>query len=213
MSIAKVLLIEDEDFTRSLLAAALTSTLIEVHAGHSARYAVETVSNHDIDVAVLDLDLGGGPSGIDVAHAIRQIKPHIGVIMLTSFSDPRLSGPNERPLPVGSRYITKSGLKEINELITLILKTRSHPLSPEKVNGLTKTSLTDNQVEVFRLVASGASNHEIAKSMDVSEKAVENTITRINDVLGHEKTSSVNPRVQLVRAYSALSGKEIPGGI
>jgi hypothetical protein len=49
--------------------------------------------------------------------------------------------------------------------------------------------------------------------MDVSEKAVENTITRINDVLGHEKTSSVNPRVQLVRAYSALSGKEIPGGI
>lgn len=211
MGIAKVLLIEDEAFTRSLLAAALTAAQLEIFAGHSARYAIETAKNNDIEVAILDLDLGGGPSGIDIAHALREVNPHIGLIMLTSFSDPRLSGPHERPLPLGTRYVTKAGLKEINELITLILRARSSPLTNEKSNGVLKTSLTDNQVEVFRQVASGASNVEIAKSLSVSEKAIENTITRINEVLGHEKTSSVNPRVQLVRAYSALSGKELPG--
>jgi len=212
MNIAKVLLIEDEAFTRSLLAAALTASNFEMFAGHSARYALDTVTSQDIDVAILDLDLGGGPSGIDVAHALRDVKPHIGLIMLTSFSDPRLSGPHERPLPRGTRYVTKAGLKEINELITIILRSRSFPLSTEKDNAVLKNSLTDKQVEVFRQVASGASNIEIAKSLSVSEKAIESTITRINEVLGHEKTSSVNPRVQLVRAFSALSGRDIPGG-
>ena len=210
MAVVNVLLIEDEAFTRSLLSAALAGPIIDVHAGVSAKYALETVTSSDIDVALLDLDLGGGPSGIDIAHALRKVQPHIGLILLTSYSDPRLSSANERALPLGTRYITKSSLDDINQLITIILQTKSEPLKAERASQHSRTDLTDHQIEVFRRIATGSSNSEIAKSLGTSEKAVENTVTRIIDVLGISRETGLNPRVQLVRAFSSLAGKALP---
>ena len=210
MAIVKVLLIEDEAFTRSLLSAALAGPLLEVFSGHSAKYALETAAEEGIDVAVLDLDLGGGPSGIDVAHALRQQHPRIGLILLTSYSDPRLSSADERALPLGTRYITKSSLDDVNTLITAILRAKSEPLSMDRESVATKSELTDHQIEVLRRIATGESNAEIAKSAGVSDKAVENTITRIIEVLNIQKDAALNPRVQLVRAFSTLAGKQLP---
>ena len=211
MAIVKVLLIEDEAFTRSLLSAALTSSLVKVHSGHSAKYALETVASENVDVAVLDLDLGGGPTGIDIAHALRECKPELGLILLTTYSDPRLTGSDERTLPVGTRYITKSTLRNINQLLTVILQSKSQPLSTDKALKASQSELTDHQVEILRLIASGSSNSEIAKLHNVSEKAVENTVTRMIEVLEIKKDSGLNPRVQLVRAFSTLSGNQLPG--
>ena len=211
MPLLSVLLIEDEAFTRTLLSAALTSSLLDVHAGHSAKFAVETITAHHIDVAVLDLDLGGGPTGIDIAHALRNINPRIGLILLTSYSDPRLSSSHEVDLPIGTRYITKSSLDDINLLVTSILRSKSRPLVIEKDSPSNRSDLTDHQIEIFRQIAGGVSNAEIARSLSISDKAVENTITRINDVLGISRDPGLNPRVQLVRAYSTMSGKQLPG--
>ena len=210
MAIVKVLLIEDEAFTRSLLSAALAGPLLEVFSGHSAKYALETTQEEGIDVAVLDLDLGGGPSGIDIAHALRQQHPRIGLILLTSYSDPRLSSADERALPLGTRYITKSSLDDVNTLITTILRAKSEPLSMDRESVATKSELTDHQIEVLRRIATGESNAEIAKSAGVSDKAVENTVTRIIEVLNIQKDAALNPRVQLVRAFSTLAGKQLP---
>jgi DNA-binding NarL/FixJ family response regulator len=69
--------------------------------------------------------------------------------------------------------------------------------------------LTDHQIAVLRLVASGRSNNEIAAAMDVSDKAVERTIQRISEALGLE-ASAGNRRVHLTRAYAELSGKDLP---
>lgn len=210
MAVVKVLIIEDEAFTRSLLTAALAGPLLEVHSGHSAKYALETAAAEDIEVAILDLDLGGGPTGIDIAHALRAAHPHIGLILLTSYSDPRLSG-DERALPLGTRYLTKAALGDLNHLITAILQAKSEPLKIDKKNSATRSDLTNHQIEVFRAIAQGTSNAEIAKSMGITDKAVENTVTRIIDVLGIQKDPTLNPRVQLVRAYSTLTGKQLPG--
>ena len=210
MAIVKVLLIEDEAFTRSLLSAALAGPLLAVFSGHSAKFALERAEQEGVDVAVLDLDLGGGPTGIDIAHALRQQHPRIGLILLTSYTDPRLSSAYERALPLGTRYITKSSLDDVNTLITTILQAKSQPLSMERESVATKSELTDHQVEVLRRIAMGESNAEIAKSAGVSDKAVENTITRIIEVLNIQKDAALNPRVQLVRAFSTLAGKQLP---
>lgn len=210
VALVKVLLIEDEAFTRSLLAAALAGPLLEVHAGSTAKFAMDVSTDEEIDVAVLDLDLGAGPSGIDIAHALRAAHPRIGLVMLTSFSDPRLSSANERALPIGTRYMTKSTLDNVNKLVTLILQSRSQPMKSDKAASISKSALTDNQVEVLRAVAAGDSNAAIAKTLGISEKAVEHTITRINELLGTAKVESTNARVQLVRAYSSMAGKTLP---
>jgi len=60
-------------------------------------------------------------------------------------------------------------------------------------------------------VAEGLTTKEIASRTGVSEKAVEGTISRLHSMLDLPKDSSSNPRVQLARAYFALSGKKPPG--
>lgn len=210
MAVVKVLLIEDEAFTRTLLSAALAGPLLEIHSGLSAKYALDTAASTPIDVAVLDLDLGGGPSGIDIAHALRQQHHHMGLVLLTSYSDPRLSSAQERALPLGTRYITKSSLDDLNQLITVILQAKSEPLKTERNTHNGKTDLTDHQIDILRQIAAGISNAEIARTLGISDKAVENTVTRIIDVLDIPRDSSLNPRVQLVRAFSSLAGKQLP---
>ena len=210
MAVVKVLLIEDEAFTRSLLSAALAGPILDIHSGVSAKYALDTAASNPIDVAVLDLDLGGGPSGIDIAHALRQQHHHMGLVLLTSYSDPRLSSAQERALPLGTRYITKSSLDDLNQLITVILQAKSEPLKTERNTHNGKADLTDHQIEILRQIAAGISNAEIARTLGISDKAVENTVTRIIDVLDIPRDSSLNPRVQLVRAFSSLAGKQLP---
>ncbi len=60
----------------------------------------------------------------------------------------------------------------------------------------------------MRQVADGLTNAEIARRADVTEKAVEVTITRILRQLEIETTGERNPRVLITRAYLALSGAD-----
>jgi len=63
------------------------------------------------------------------------------------------------------------------------------------------------QMDILTLVAKGLTTSEIARQRDVSEKAIENTISRISVQLGVVKDSTQNQRVQLTRAYMRLAGK------
>ena len=87
----RVLLVDDDEFTRFLLVRALASfgydEAVACDGAPAAVVAAETLRPH---VAILDLDLGPGPSGIDLAHALRRKQPDLAIILLTSFEDPRL---------------------------------------------------------------------------------------------------------------------------
>jgi two-component system, NarL family, invasion response regulator UvrY len=108
VAIASVLLVEDDVFSRSTLAAALLGANIEVKDQVAkASEAIRAVNKFSIDIAIIDLDLGPGANGIDIAIALRDINPRIGIIILTSYSDPRVANPNSLSLPKGSKFLTK----------------------------------------------------------------------------------------------------------
>jgi len=209
MTLARVILVEDEPFVRSMLSAALAALSIEVIAACAgAKDALSSVEDASPDVAILDLDLGPGPTGVDVAHALRERHCDIGIIFLTSFSDPRFLDPRGRELPRGSRFLVKGQLEDPGMLRDLIVDARRHPLKDTRV-AKSAAGLTPNQIEVLRLVSLGRSNAEIASEMGVGEKAVERTIGRILEVLDIARTSG-NSRIQLARSYFELSGKALP---
>lgn len=209
MPLARILLVEDEPFVRSMLSVALAALSIDVVANcANAREAVAAVQGHDIEVAVLDLDLGPGPTGIDVAYALREIQRTIGIVFLTSFSDPRILEPQGRALPRGSRFLVKSALGSPDLLRDAIVEARNDPLKDTR-HGLSNAGLTTNQIDVLRLLSLGRSNAEIAQEMGVGEKAVERTISRIIEVLQIDRSSG-NARIQLARRYLEMSGKALP---
>lgn len=212
MALASVLLVEDDVFTRSTLAAALVGANFEVRAQvGKASDAIQAVKKFSIDVAIIDLDLGPGANGIDIAVVLREVNPGIGIIILTSYTDPRVIDPHSTALPKGSRFVTKSQLTDLSPLIRMILELKSLPLSGQTEKSSQKVDFSTTQLIVLQGIAEGLTTKEIATRTGVSEKAVEGTITRLHSMLGLPKKATLNPRVQLARAYFELAGKKPPG--
>ena len=63
------------------------------------------------------------------------------------------------------------------------------------------SSLTNIQVETLRLLAQGLSNSDIGRTRFVSEKSVEQIVSRIAQVLNVQPDRGKNMRVQLVGEY------------
>lgn len=201
----RVLLVEDDAFTRTTLASALRAHDIQVVAvADGVESAMEAARMHPFDVAVLDLDLGAGPTGIDLAHGLRRLRPEVGIVMLTSFSDPRLLTSSLADLPIGSAYVVKQSLHSMELLTTAIeaaVGRRGSGVPADPVSGLTQS-----QVETLRLLSCGLSNAEIARVRVVTEKSVEQAIARTAKRLGISASPSVNQRVALAREYFQLTG-------
>ncbi len=203
----RALVVEDDNFTRLSLVAALEQRGVEVvlQTG-SAGDAVAATKDLIVSVAVLDLHLGSGPSGIDVAHALRRKNPSIGIVFLTSFSDPRLLNPSLPPLPGGSQYITKQSVTDIDTLFKAIMDsvTIKREVKPEHNHAF--GNLSDIQIETLRLVAQGLTNAEIAKRRFVKPKSVELTINRVAKALGITADATQNQRVHIAKVYFRAIG-------
>lgn len=215
MNRRRVMVLEDDDFTRSMIVSSLQLQGIDVVCdSSSAGAAIKIAENLKPDAAVIDLDLGVGPNGIDVAIALRRRLSGIGIVILTSYEDPRLIGPNIPFPPAGSVYLVKKNIRNVDVLYESIDKAirqismeesliASHRI-PESL-----TEVTESQLDTMRLVSEGLSNYEIARLRFVSEKTVEQTISRLVKNLKIPKGRSINQRVQISRYYFKLTGKTI----
>jgi DNA-binding NarL/FixJ family response regulator len=209
----KILVVEDDAFTRTTLCNALRlHRLIVVGDASSAAIAIGMVNKFSPDVVLIDLDLGRGPTGIDLAHAIRSAKPNTGIVFLTSYDDPRFHRPNLPPLPPGSEYLVKRSVDDVEQITQAITRAlnagdilQKQPRIRSSSFGVQFSELSDIQVETIRLVSLGMTNAEIAKTRSITEKSVEQTINRVAKILNLAKDSSQNQRVQIARTFFRLS--------
>ena len=210
MESTRIILIEDDSFTRATMKAALQLQGLDViHDTATPSSALRIAANAKPDAAVIDLDLGIGPTGIDVALGLRRIVPTIGIVLLTGFSDPRLLNSKIAQLPSGSRYLVKSDVREIEilyrEVLLSISISKSIGNSELKGSIPLPVKLPDAQIETLRLLAQGNSNSEIARTRGVSEKSVEQAISRLVSYFKITEVTS-NKRVELARIYFKMSG-------
>lgn len=206
----RVLIVDDQPFTAATMQAALAGRGLNVRAVGSARDAVRVLAEWQPAVAVLDLDLGTGPTGIDLAHALRRAVPDIGLVMLTTYRDPRLVIAGLPALPVGMLYRCKQDLTDIGLLIDSIKLLERSPLErrpAERMLSGPTAILTDTQIEVLLAVGDGITTAQIAAQRGVSVSAIEQTITRICQSLEIAKDPTLNQRVQLVQALNRLRGQ------
>jgi DNA-binding NarL/FixJ family response regulator len=66
--------------------------------------------------------------------------------------------------------------------------------------------MSPEHMVILRLVATGASNAQIASAMNLSTKAIEYSIRRIAQQLDVPTKGEENPRVLLTRRYFELTG-------
>jgi DNA-binding NarL/FixJ family response regulator len=202
------LLVDDDPFTRTVLSATLRELEIHVVASvGSASEAMEIVKLQNVDVAVLDLDLGEGPTGIDLAHGLRRLKSNIAILILSTYAEPRLMGSKQQDLPMGARFLVKQSIQEKVDLGNAIEKAVANPVAQisERMSLGILADLSDIQIDIMRHIAQGRSNSEIARLVIMEEGSVEKAIARIIKKLGVKADRTQNQRVMIAQVYFQMT--------
>jgi CheY-like chemotaxis protein len=123
----KIMLVEDDEFTRSTIKTALQGQGLEiVYDTALVKDGIEFAKKNRPDIAVLDYNLGKGPNGIDLANQLRKMQPSIGIVLLTAFLNPAELDTKIAQLPAGSRYLVKHSVSNIKVLVKEIAESAKH---------------------------------------------------------------------------------------
>ena len=210
----RILVVVDDAFEMSTLVAALRMHEMDVIGeAKSETVALNMVRRLQPDVILLDMQIAG-ISAVKIAINMRKENPNIGVVILKSCSDLRLVGESHDDVPAGSKILLKKSIVDFTVLCAAIVDSKIAGAEKHKVawiNGNTSlqekgilslmANLTDTQVEVLRLVANGMTNAQIGRTRYVSEKSVEQVISRVAQELNVQPDRNMNMRVQLVSEY------------
>lgn len=208
MSIS-VLLVDDHPVVRSGLRAvldtagpALDQARQEPDRAHAVRVVGEAATGEEAlvlaahlrpDVVLCDLRLGAGIDGVQTTARLRELDPAPAVLILTTFDrDAEILGAIEAgaagyllkdvhpgAILEGIRRAAAGETVLAPELQSRVLRGMREPLP----------RLTDRETEVLRLLATGATNREIAKTLFVAEATVKTHIAHICTKLGVDSRS------------------------
>lgn len=81
-----VLLVEDDDDSRELMAEVLAVAGYAVHAVATGPEALRTLAERSVDVVVTDLGMPG-MGGLEMARAARAIAPTVPVVLVTGWAE------------------------------------------------------------------------------------------------------------------------------
>lgn len=198
-----VLVVEDDALLCELLASALEQRNFEVITASSASEGRSLFHSANPDGLLLDVDLGPGPTGFDLAETLLANAPGVGVVFLTALPDPRFAGRARDELPSGIAYLRKSAVHDIDLLVTTLDAAMKGSVDTsmrhDRDSERPFADLTRCQIDVLGHVAMGRTNAQIADIRGTSVKAVEETITRAFAALGIQAETDGNLRVSAVR--------------
>lgn len=198
----RVLVVEDDTFTKQLVSNALTAQGFVVEQATSVRSALELFKSFEPHVVISDLDLGETVSGVDLLNRIKEDAPWTGLVALTAHASPELAA--NGTLPAEALYLVKS---QIDDLAEIGIAVRSSigggddsaemqiEIRPEQV------VISAAQADVLRLIAEGLTNAAIAEVRGTSIRAVENLVQRTFKTMNLNKGAGYNPRMEAVRLW------------
>jgi len=201
--VIKVMLVEDEEFTRNMVGEMLTTSGVTVSSVASVAQALATIDAFDPHVVLTDLDLGNGPDGADLLLKVFKDRPWTGMVIMTAHASPELAISDSSRIPDPTVYIVKSEIKSIANLLLAIEESieKTGKFQTNFVASGEKITVTASQAEILRMIADGLSNASIAKERDITLRAAEALIQRTFQALGVNGDPSVNPRVVAVRMW------------
>ena len=190
MSTVRVLVVDDQRLVREGIASLLgIQPGIEViGTAADGREAVERALALAPDVVLMDVRMPE-MDGVDAVAVLARRAPNCRVVMLTTFDDEEYvvqalragaAGYLLKDLPAAELAeavrLANAGVTQLDEAAA---KHVAAALTPRSAG-----TLTERETEVLRLIASGATNREIAARLYLSEGTVKNHISRILSRLG-----------------------------
>lgn len=206
-AVRNAVVVDDEPLLCSIISEILESEGWVVTRANDALTALNAVKDTRPDLIVVDIDLGVGPTGIDVVQRVRADFPSIAVVFITNLADPRITGKGWDAIPDDASYIVKTELNSTNALREAVSSALSSGSALRQiVEHAPVRALSNSQIAVLTLVSAGKSNDEIAEERGTTVRAVERMISRMIEAANIPAGPSA--RVQLARLYwDELNGR------
>lgn len=186
----KVMIVDDQYVPRQMFTMYIeNSDRYElVYSISSAMFADTYILKDKIDVVLMDILMSDGSDGLTAAAKIKKLKPEIKIIAVTSM--PEVSW-MDRARSIG---IESFWYKEASEETILSVMDRTmagervYPDMPPCVRlGMADSKeFTKREIEVLRLLTTGASNAAIAEKMHVTENTVKTHVKHLIEKTGCE---------------------------
>ena len=182
MNKIKLLIADDHTILRDGIVSLLQSEEAFTVAGIAGNgYEVmDLVSKNDYDVCLLDINMPG-LDGMETAKLLKEKKPGIKIIMLTTYNDREIISELVH-IGVSGYLLKNSDKQELVEAVHKVMKGR-HYFSEEVENiilqGLADKksgdviTLTERELEVMHLLAREYTNDKIATALHISYRTVE----------------------------------------
>jgi DNA-binding NarL/FixJ family response regulator len=210
----RVVIAEDSGLLREGLARLLADAGLDVVAtvGDGAGL-ISAAEQHRPDIAVVDVRMPPGyrDEGLKAAIEIRRRLPDLTVLVLSQYVEERYGAELLESGVAGVGYLLKDRVADVSDFITAVHDVASGGtvLDPEVVSQLLSrrrrdarlAALTPREREVLSLMAEGRSNHAIARTLYVTEGAVEKHVKNIFIKLGLAQTDADHRRVLAVLTY------------
>jgi len=167
------------------------------------------------DVVLTDIRMppSNTTEGIDAARRIRADHPDIGVVVLSQFAEEAYAYELLKDGAAGLGDLLKERVANLEELVRAINEVAKggSVLDPKVVEALVSAKdrmahsplaqLTEREREVLENMAQGKNNASIAKSLFLTERAVEKHINSLFHKLGLSEETDVHRRVKAVLAF------------
>ena len=207
--VRRALVVEDDSFTRTLIGHLLEGEGFEVRLCTSSAEAIDAFGVFDPDVLVVDVQLGAAPNGAQLAEALRQRAPYLGVVVVSNFPVASSAGLGN-PLPPGAAFLHKAQIREPRLLIEAIdsalVDSLPRMVRQSSLEESPLARLTPAQLAILHQVALGLSNAEIARQRGTTLRNAEKLISRTFSALGLTDDATHNPRVTATRIYIEAMG-------
>ena len=184
----KIMIVDDQFVSRELFTLYIQQSpqYEVVYSIDSAMFADTYVLKSPIDLVIMDILMQDGSNGLDAAEKIKQLRPDIKIIAVTSM--PEVSWMKRaKKIGIDSFWYKEVSEKTILEIMDRTLAGESiYPSETPQVQlGLTKsTDLTPREIEVLRLLTTGAGNEEIAEKLYISPNTVKTHIKHLLEKTG-----------------------------
>lgn len=204
----RILVVEDAPLTRSLIEALLAGAGFEVRTCTDATSARALAQEFDPDLAILDVSLGYGPSGVQLGYILEQAHPAMAIMYLTRYPTAFLSEPGSAAHVEDKVVLHKDSVDSPNDLLHAVeTALRGYRTDTQELIDSHMQRLTPLQWEILQLTASGMTNAAIAKHRGTSERAVERQLKLIYQALEIDSDQMNNARVLATRRYLEATGR------
>jgi DNA-binding NarL/FixJ family response regulator len=190
----QVLIVDDHEIVRRGLREVLADEYHELRVGEAetSAAALSLALAEDWDIVLLDINIPGR-SGLDVLEELRRLRPSLPVLVLSGYPEEEFA---LRSLKLGaSGYLNKSrasdellaAVRKVlagGKYVTAAIAERLATAYGRDIDREPHESLSNRELQVLRLIATGNTVKEIAADLALSEKTVGTYRSRISQKIG-----------------------------